>query len=593
MPRQNRKPEIIKELSAGGDPPVIADKYGVTHSYVYHMAKELRDAYKSKPATPAETKSQSPLTRLPVGDSTSQLALSSLRRYGGDIAEEYLRELQGQYGVQMYKEMGNHPICAAVLQAIKMTLRRVQWYAVAPKSGREEEVDFVNSLMDDMSLTWADFIDQGLSMLQYGFAPMEIILKLRKGEEIRPGPRTTESRYKDGKIGWKKFELIGQDTLAPGDSWIFDNDTSELRGLNQMPPPGSFVNRQTKKLPVSIPLQKIVLFRTTTYKNNPEGYSILRPMYRAYYYAINLEEVEAISAERMGAGFPVFYLGDDISKADTGTSEINEYRKIARNLRVDEQSGLVIPHPKMGAGAREGQGVLLEFAGPDRGSVINFSNMIERHEKRMAMVGLAQFIHMGMSNSSGGQGAALAEVTTDFFQLAVSAWADSICATINRAALMPLLRLNRMNIEEPVVIEHSAVGSPDLKVVADYINKTVGAKVIEPDDQLENSLRRLAGMPEKDYATTRSVMLEVNGDGGTRTDRQGKTEVGVKQPNNSQKPANNQRNQNPKAEKPQEPTKPEARKPMRASEETRYDVELMALTKRAAKFMSEKENNNG
>lgn len=586
MPRKNRKPEIIKDLSSGELPLVVAAKHGVTDSYVYHLEKMRREGFKAKAEATPETK---PAPRLPTGDTFEQLSISSIRRYGGDIAEEYLRELQGQYGVQMYKEMGNHPICAAVLQAVKMTLRRVQWYAVAPKSGREQEVDFVNSLMDDMSLTWSDFIDQSLSMLQFGFAPMEIVLKLRRGYEIRPGPRTVESRYKDGKVGWRKFHLVGQDTLAPGNSWKFDDKSGDLLGLNQMPPQG-FIPYNIKRLPVFVPIQKLALFRTTAFKDNPEGYSLFRPMFRSYYYAINLEEVEAIAAERMGSGFPVFYLGDDISKADDGNSEINEYRKIARNLRVDEQAGLVIPHAKMGQGAREGMGVRLEFASPERGATINFTNMIERHEKRMAMVGLAQFIHLGMSNSSGGQGSALAEVTTDFFQLAVSAWADSIRDTINRSALFPLLRLNRMNIEEPVIIEHSAVGSPDLKVVADYINKTVGAKVIEPDDQLENSLRRLAGMPEKDHETTRSVMVEVNGDGGIRTDRQGKTKPGVGQPNDTQVPTNNQRNQNPKVEAPQEPDKPEARKPMRASEETKYDTELFALTKRALKFSAGKES---
>lgn len=553
MPRKsNKKPAIIEALSQkGADPIKVAQEFKVTQSYVYHLDKKRRlgDNF-GLSANSNLSSAVQPGFNSPQGDLFNTLALSSLRRNGGDIAEEYLRELQGYLGAQMYKEMGNHPIVAAVLQAIKMTLRKVQWYAVASKSGREEEVDFLNQCMNDMDHTWSDFVDEALSMLQYGFAPFEKVYKIRRGGMNRPGPKVTASRFSDGKIGWDKFVLIGQDTLAPGNSWIFDNYTGELKGLNQLPPPGNII-LNLKQIPVSIGINKLILFRTTKYKDNPEGLSVLRPMFRAYYYATNLEEVEAISAERMGAGFPVVYLGDDISKSQNNNGEINEYRKAVRNIRIDEQMGIVIPHPKMGSGAREGQGVLLELLTPGT-QMLDFSKIIERHEKRMAMVGLAQFIHLGMGQFGSGN---LADVTTDFFQTAVSAWADSLRDTINRSAVIPLLQLNKMNAEDPILIEHSSVGNTDLKVIADYINKTVGAKVIEPDDMLEDALRKLAGFPEKDESTVRDVMVEVDGDGGTRMDRTKRT-----------KPAN-QRNTNPVSEKPQDTPAPQARKPMRASDD--------------------------
>src|SRR3990167_3755714 len=552
MPRNNRKPEIVSALAKGGDPIKVADDFGVTRSYVYHLDKKRREGF----GAIANNKTSADV-KLPGGSLFKELSVSSLKRHGGDVDEEYLRELRGQQGVQLYKEMGNHPVIAAVLQAIKMTLRRVQWYAVPPKSGREEEVQFLNQCMEDMSHTFADYVDQILSMLQYGYAPFETVYKIRKGDARQPGPRISKSRFDDGKIGWRKFYLIGQDTLAPGNSWMFNDEDGSLKGCNQLPPVGTpFIrNRQWY---ISIPIEKMVLFRTTAEKNNPEGRSVLRAMYPSWYYAKNLEEVEAISAERVGAGFPVVYLGDDISKSTSADSEINEYMKMVRNIRVDEQMGVVIPHPKMGAGmAREGTGVLFEFTAPPVRSGVQFGPIIERHEKRIAMVGLAQFIHLGMGQY-GSQ--SLADVTTDFFQLAVSAWADSIRDTFNRFAVIPLLRLNGMDTRDPILIDHTNVSSPDLKTVADYINKTVGAKVIEPDDQLENSLRRIAALPDKDPTTTRLVMEEVDGDGGLRMDRSKRT-----------KPANNQRNQNPKPDAPRPAEKPAARKPMRASEDTESD----------------------
>ena len=191
---------------------------------------------------------------------------------------------------------------------------------------------------------------------------------------------------------------------------------------------------------------------------------------------------------------------------------------------------------------------------------IDFGMIIQRHEKRMAMVGLAQFIHLGMDNI-GSQ--ALATVTTDFFQLAVAAWSDSIKDTFNRFAVDPLFMLNadEFDATDHPIVDHSDISTPDLKTVGEYINKTVGAKVIEPDDKLEETIRRIAGFPDKDEATVRPIMVETDGEGGNRLARSGKT-----------KTATNQRNQNPTAEKPSDPVKPEARKPMRASE-TETDIE--------------------
>lgn len=543
MRKTNRKPDILALLSTGGDPINIAQQFGVTPSYVYRLDRGRREGenfeHRKKP-------SGAPL-RLPVGSMFSELSVSSLIRHGGDIYEEYLRELRGYSGVQLYKEMGNHPVVAAVLSAVKMTLRRVGWFAVGNGSKQREAVDFLDSVMDDMSITWSDYVDQALSMLQFGFAPFEVVWKIRRGRGARPGPRVPDSRYNDGLIGWRKFAFIGQDTLVPGNSWAFDKRDGSLQGLNQQPPPGAEIDDPSARF---IPIEKMILFRTTTERNNPEGRSLLRAMYAPWFYAKNLTEVEAIASERMGAGFPVFYLGEDVGKGSTSETEINEFRVISRNIRVDEQMGLVIPYPKMGSGAREGQGVLFEFASPTSRGVVNFNEIIQRHEKRIAMTGLAQFVHLGMDNI-GSQ--ALASVTTDFFQLAVAAWADALRDTINRFAVDRLFALNgKFDSEDHPIIEHSDISTPDLKTVGDYINKTVGAQVITPDDNLEEALRRVGGFPSRDTSTLRRVMVETDGDGGERVSREEKSRP------------TNQRNTDPGVEEPQEPEKPSPRQPMRA-----------------------------
>ena len=53
---------------------------------------------------------------------------------------------------------------------------------------------------------------------------------------------------------------------------------------------------------VVIPMEKCLLFRTQTHKNNPEGRSILRNAYRSWYFKKRIEEIEGVGIERDLAG---------------------------------------------------------------------------------------------------------------------------------------------------------------------------------------------------------------------------------------------------------------------------------------------------
>jgi hypothetical protein len=196
-------------------------------------------------------------------------------------------------------------------------------------------------------------------------------------------------------------------------------------------------------------MEKALLFRTTVEFDNPEGLSILRPMYQSWYYAENLSEVEAIAAERMGTGIPVIYLGNDCTTTDDENSHYTLAVDTTRNVRVDEQMGLVFDKPKMGMApegtgilmAPEGTGILFELVSPPSQGLIDFSELIDRHEKRMAMTVLAQFIFLGMLQV-GTQ--ALNQSSTDTFQMSIAAWSDSVAAVINRYAVPRLVGSGRV-----------------------------------------------------------------------------------------------------------------------------------------------------
>ena len=421
----------------------------------------------------------------------SELGVSGLNRFGGAVFTEEQRELRGLSGRRLYREMRlSDPVLAAVFFAVSHAIKQVDW-RTTPAS--EEEADkkaaeFVESAREDMSFTWNDtmtFIVD--SVLEQGLALMECVYKRRLGEKpsgYTGNPAT--SQYDDGKIGWRKLAPRPVESLVEGNEWIFD-DNGGIKGINQLDP-------SSGKL-VSIPIEKLLMFRTTVYPaNTPEPPPIHRAAYRPYYYTSNLEEIEGIGVERDLGGIPVIYMGRNLTM-EGANSDYEMAQKLVVNIRRDEQTGVVLPGPKMGGGAPEGEGWLLELLSANGSRAHNITEIVERYDKRKALIVLAQFIMLGMSQVGS---YALSRHQGDLFVMAVSAWVNSIAEIFNRHAIPRLMKLNSFpGITGYPKLVPSAIGVPDLQGIADYVNKLVDKQVLTPDEELERHLRQLADLPER------------------------------------------------------------------------------------------------
>src|SRR5262249_7537127 len=144
----------------------------------------------------------------------------------------------------------------------------------------------------------------------------------------------SRSKYSDGLIGWRKIPIRGQETLL---RWVFD-DRGGIQAMVQMSPP----DYQT----VLLPVEKSLLFRTSTAKNNPEGRSLLRTAYRPWFIKKRLEEFESIGVERDLAGLPVAKVPAEYLNARPGSDQakmVEAMRKMVRAVRRDENEGVVFP----------------------------------------------------------------------------------------------------------------------------------------------------------------------------------------------------------------------------------------------------------
>lgn len=414
---------------------------------------------------------------------------------GSIFLEEFLTELRGAKGVHAFTEMAdNDATVGAILFAIEMLMRNCNFHIEPAGDGKKDKdcAEFVESCMDDMERTWADTLSEILSFLTYGWSYHEIVYKRRVGKNSSP---ITNSKYNDGLIGWRKLPIRAQDTLY---GWEYKDGTDDLVGMTQTLPPPDFGH-------VTIPVEKALHFRTRSRKDNPEGRSILRTAYRAYYFKKRLEEIEGYGMERDLAGFPVLYSpsGQDIwdpNDPDMVRARV-EAERIVSSIRRDAMEGLVLP-----GGFEEGTGWKLELLASSGKRQFDTNAIIDRYDKRIATSVLADFVMLGQQQVGS---FALADSKTKIFALAIGTYLDVICEVFNNQAIPRLIDINGdhfKGITDYPKMVHGDIEETDLQQFATFIKDMVGTGVLVPDEALEEEVRRIGHLPEKlDDAPPRQV----------------------------------------------------------------------------------------
>lgn len=430
-----------------------------------------------------------PDRRPPRGASLYQEEGSTgLKHYSGRLYEEFLPDLQGIRAVRIWREMSdNDAVVNASLYALTTLMRRAQW-RVDPFSESDPAdaaaANYVKECLHDMEQSWADTIGEVLSFLPYGWAYHEQVFKPRQG--FNADPRYT-SKYDDGLIGWRKFPIRAQETLF---RWEIDPGDGTIWGLWQQPPP-NYDLRYVRS-------NKALHFRTTTYKNNPEGRSILRGAYRAWYFKRRLEEIEAIGLERSLAGMPVIQPPEEVDIFDRNDPQAIELLALATdivtNLRRDELEGVVLPAgwslTLLSAGGAHGQA-----GGRSSQGSIEIQAAIQRYEQHEAMSLLADFIMLG-HESTGTY--ALSSDKTDMFNLSVNSWLDYVAGVFNRWAIPLLMRLNpRFPQDRFPTLAHDGVDTPNMSEIGGYIATMTGCGILVPDPGIEDYVRSIGNLPTR------------------------------------------------------------------------------------------------
>jgi hypothetical protein len=377
--------------------------------------------------------------------------------------------------------MDNNSIVGAILFIVESLVRQVPWRVDAADETPQakEQAEWVTGALADMGHTFEDFISEAFSFIGYGWSYFEVVYKLRKGESQ---DKTTSSVYSDGKFGWRKIEIRGQETLW---EWLFDEEGG-LAGMVQLDP-------WTGKGPVTIPLEKALLFRTKSAKNNPEGRSLLRPSVADYHKLVRIQEIEAIGIERDLAGMPIFEVPKELLMVDA-PPEDRALRQLletmVQQVRVDERFGGLVPSEMNPDGQPSGFKFKLLSTGGRR--MIDTNEIVKRYESRIAMTFLAEFIMIG-TEKVGTQ--SLFQGKSNLFGIALGTLLDIVASTFNLFAIPPIMKLNGVPRALWPKLTHGDVVSPELDKIGSFLESMATAGILSPNRSLENKLLEMADLP--------------------------------------------------------------------------------------------------
>lgn len=408
-----------------------------------------------------------------------EIGRTGLRQWGGYVLEEWLSELQGKRGAEMYREISDQDaVVGGILLAIEMLVRKVEWWVEPADKANPADVEaqelIQEMLFEQLEDSWSDTISEIMSMVIYGYHLSETVYRKRP----------------DGRIVLSKLATRAQDSLL---HWTFD-EHDEWMSFVQQPPPTYAT--------LEIPKQKALLFRTKVHKANPEGRSLLRNCVRPFYFRKNLENLMGIAVERNLAGLPMLTPPADVDIWNTNdpamVNMLANAQAFVSQVRRDEMEGVVTPN---------GWEFELMNGGGGGSRGLDILTMVKYYDEIMARSMLADIITMGGDTATGSY--ALSNNKKGLFYSAIESWLDQIASVFNTDGIPRVYRLNGMDTTNGCArLCHGPAETVDLDTIAATLTAAgaAGAPLFAGDmnDKLLNWLLDKMGAPSVEADDTSS-----------------------------------------------------------------------------------------
>ena len=386
--------------------------------------------------------------------------------------DNFATRLHGRQGLYLLGEMAtNDSIIGASLHACELMLRGAKRHLTPCEHAQAERaVELVECAFDHMRVPWGDTMGQILSFLVFGHSVFEpVYMELADSEE----PWQTV---------WHSFSPRPQLTL---NEWVMNDRTGMLDGWWQT----------TRHGRAWLPRDEMLLFLAPARDGNPMGRSILRPAFYDWYFAREIRQIESIGIERDLAGLPVVALPPEIIEGADGATidAYNSYQHMLRNIRRDEQEGVIMPLAYDEMGNKLYELSLLSTGGSRQ---FDTTRIIVRYESRMAMAMMTDFLLLG-HDQVGTQALSVSKINV--FMKSLDAWLSIISNELNRMALPQLCALNGLPAEAAPKVSFEPPRDVNLTELSNLLKSLTDSEMLlDADPTLHTHIRQVANLPLPD-----------------------------------------------------------------------------------------------
>jgi phage gp29-like protein len=393
-------------------------------------------------------------------------ASGTLNVWGRILQEDYNPLFDGKSGLVLYDQMDRSDgQVGAAGDIIKLPIRAANWRVIPPEKATAtekqiaEEANFAlfGEGIWPAGEGWDFHLRHLLSRVTHGFGMLE---KIWMFDEDR------------GILRWRRLAPRLPRTV---DRFIVNPDGT-LREIIQyvaMAGTGAYEYK-------TIPAEYAILSVRERDGDNYFGKSIYRRLYKHWFYKDEAYRIDGIRLDRFGVGIPVAKIEEGhILEED----ELNEIELLLQALRSHERAYIIEP-PK----------VTFRIMVPEggHGGVTGLMESVEHHDTMIVRGILAQF----MSSHAEGLNTNRTRTLADIFLHALKAEARSLAVDLSSQALRPFcdLNFNMLGSRYPQ-IEVTGIGDLTADQFAASLAPLVSARVITPEDSLEDVIRKVFGLP--------------------------------------------------------------------------------------------------
>lgn len=441
--------------------------------------------------TPVENKQDSQIPIQFMGRGSS-----GIRNFSGYISEEYLHELHGHVAADTYDKMRRSDSkIKKVLKAVKDPIKAANWeiHAADDDANSILHKEFIeHALFEGMSkeAKFPQFVSEALTVLEFGHSVFEKIHQV-----VLNHP--TYGNY----IGLRKLSWRSPRTLH---KFNIDPQTEDLKSVTQ------YAYGDAQRL-VDIEAKFLVIVTLDREGANWEGISALRNCYGAFIRKQMFLKLLAIGIEKYAIPTAVGNVpkssGPDydafIAALEKYTSHETNYITLPTGWTIDLKD--------------------TNFDASKVRAAIDGENM------EIVDAFIANFLELAMG--SGGGSKALSEDMSSFFLSGITQIANLISGALNDNAIKDLIDLNfGPQVQYPKLAVSGITDKAGIDL-ANALKALVDAKVIIPDDHLEENLRKRYDFPKPSLKGQRQVQDQSGspspGPGGSPFQRAGLSERGL------------------------------------------------------------------